>query len=430
MEFTNINDFINWVQKQRRFEEKTSLDKMRFLSKLFNHPEKKFLSIHVTGTNGKGSTVAYLRSIYEASGAKVASFTSPYVICFNERIYYDGHFISDDDLLKYANLILSKYPEINASGFSYPTFFEFITILAFLYFADQQDLDIAIIEVGLGGRLDATNIITPICSIITNVAYDHMAQLGNTLELIAREKLGIVKDEIPLVTGSKVKELYPIMDEVCEKHNTRCYKVDLERLSVKKSDLEQSIFSYRDLENVVINLIGNYQIENACLAIDVVRICNNFAMKNKSNLYISNELLIEGLKNTRWAGRFECVSKDPLIFIDGGHNIDCIERVCDFVDTLSVGYKRAVISISADKEIDKMLQKIDQTFDEVIFTKYSYARSADCEILYNASCNKNKKIICQLDDCINYVFMNKVDFTIFIGSLYLVSEIRPKFGKN
>ena len=192
--FTDVNEFIKWVEIRSRFSKKVSLDNMRYFASLFGNPQNKFNSIHVTGTNGKGSTVSYLKNIYLKQNLNVATFTSPYIICFNERITYNNKFISDEDLLKYGNLIISKFQEIEESNHELPSFFEFITLLAFLYFADLKDLDIAIIEVGIGGRLDATNIITPLCSVITNIGMDHMSQLGDSKESILNEKLGIVKE--------------------------------------------------------------------------------------------------------------------------------------------------------------------------------------------------------------------------------------------
>ena len=430
MQFDNVNDFITWVEAQKKFSPKTTLVKMEYLAGLFNHPERKFKTIHITGTNGKGSLVAYLRTIYEEKGLKVASYTSPYVECFNERIYYNHHFIADTDLLEIANLILSKYDKIIQDGYELPSFFEFITLVAFIYFAKQEDLDIAIIEVGLGGRLDATNIIKPLCSVITNVGYDHMQQLGNTLEDITNEKLGIVKTNIPLVTSSNNHLLLDQMAKYCQNKHSNFQKVDFEHLKIKQATLDGSIFSYQDLDDIKINLIGTYQVTNAALAIEVIKTCNNLSTIKKSKLEISNEILYEGLKKTTWIGRFEKVSDEPLIYLDGGHNIECIKEVTSFIKTLNIKNKRAIISISADKEVDKMIELLDDTFDEVVFTKYTYYRSADAKNLYNMSKNHNKKIINDIKDTINYCYDKRTKFTIFIGSLYFVSEVRPLFKKN
>ncbi|MBP3504730.1 MAG: bifunctional folylpolyglutamate synthase/dihydrofolate synthase [Bacilli bacterium] len=417
--FNDINSFIEFVETRKRFSKKVSLENMYYFVSLFDHPEEKFKSIHVTGTNGKGSTVSYLKNIYLKNGYNVATFTSPYVIKFNERISYNNEYISDEDLLKYGNLILSKYDLIEQTGHELPGFFEFITLLAFLYFADLK-VDIAIIEVGIGGRLDATNVITPIASVITSVGFDHLEQLGNTKELILNEKLGIVKNEVPLFTAVKEEALINQMITKCKLFQSDFIKVDFKRLKIKNIGLDSSEFSYKDFENLVIKLPGVHQIENSVLAIEVVNYLNK-----KSNLKVSCELLYEGLISTTWPGRLECVSNDPLIYIDGGHNIDCIKRVCEFVDTLSFNNKRVVISISSDKDKKSMIELLDNSFNELVFTKYTYKRSATSNELYELSNSLNKKIIQDMNQVIDYCFNNRSEFTLFIGSLYLISEIRP-----
>ena len=417
--FNDINSFIEFVETRKRFSKKVSLENMYYFVSLFDHPEEKFKSIHVTGTNGKGSTVSYLKNIYLKNGYNVATFTSPYVIKFNERISYNNEYISDEDLLKYGNLILSKYDLIEQTGHELPGFFEFITLLAFLYFADLK-VDIAIIEVGIGGRLDATNVITPIASVITSVGFDHLEQLGNTKELILNEKLGIVKNEVPLFTAVKEEALINQMITKCKLFQSDFIKVDFKRLKIKNIGLDSSEFSYKDFEKLVIKLPGVHQIENSVLAIEVVNYLNK-----KSNLKVSCELLYEGLISTTWPGRLECVSNDPLIYIDGGHNIDCIKRVCEFVDTLSFNNKRVVISISSDKDKKSMIELLDNSFNELVFTKYTYKRSATSNELYELSNSLNKKIIQDMNQVIDYCFNNKSEFTLFIGSLYLISEIRP-----
>lgn len=417
--FTNINSFIEFVESRKRFSKKVSLENMEYFVSLFDHPENKFKSIHVTGTNGKGSTVSYLKNIYLKNGYNVATFTSPYVIKFNERITYNNEYISDEDLLKYGNMILSKYDYIENSGYELPGFFEFITLLAFLYFADLN-IDIAIIEVGIGGRLDATNVITPIASVITSVGMDHTEQLGSTKELILNEKLGIVKKRIPLFTAVKEDALINQMREKCFSTLSDFIKVDYENLKIKKMDLDSSIFSYKGFNDLKIKLPGMHQIENSILAIEVINFLNK-----KSNLRVSCELLYEGLISTTWPGRLECVSKNPLIYIDGGHNIDCIKRVCEFVNNLNFKYKRVVISISDDKDKKSMIDLLDHTFNELIFTKYTYKRSASSSELFELSNSSNKIIIKDIDEVIDYCFNNQCEFTLFIGSLYLISEIRP-----
>ena len=419
--FVDAKSFIEWVQSQKRFSKKTNLDNMKYFCKLLCNPESSFKAIHVTGTNGKGSTVAMLTSVLMAKGYNVGTFTSPYIECFNERIAFNTKPIDDDDLLKMANRVIEIYPILEENNFPKPTFFEFITLCAFCYFKSLNNLDYAVIEVGMGGRLDSTNVITPIVSIITNVALDHMQILGNTKEAILKEKLGIVKDNIPVVCGLKEENLKMIATNVANIHNSQIVFPKYSEVKNVKCDLSDTCFTYQG-QDYKLSLLGFHQVENALLVIETFNLL-------KDNLKLSIQDLHNGLKNTKWVGRLEKINDDPVIYIDGGHNIDGISRITEFVKSLNIPNVRAVISISHDKELLPMIKMVDETFDEIIFTSYTYARSAKAEDLYNLSSSKNKKCIENLDVAVKYVLTNKKPITVFLGSLYLASEIRNKLKK-
>lgn len=419
--FVDAKSFIEWVQSQKRFSKKTNLDNMKYFCKLLCNPESSFKAIHVTGTNGKGSTVAMLTSVLMAKGYNVGTFTSPYIECFNERIAFNTKPIEDDDLLKMANRVIEIYPILEENNFPKPTFFEFITLCAFCYFKSLNNLDYAVIEVGMGGRLDSTNVITPIVSIITNVALDHMQILGNTKEAILKEKLGIVKDNIPVVCGLKEENLKMIATNVANIHNSQIVFPKYNEVKNVKCDLSKTCFTYQG-QDYKLSLLGFHQVENALLVIETFNLL-------KDDLKLSIQDLHNGLKNTKWVGRLEKINDDPVIYIDGGHNIDGISRITEFVKSLNIPNVRAVISISHDKELLPMIKMVDETFDEIIFTSYTYARSAKAEDLYNLSSSKNKKCIENLDVAVKYVLTNKKPITVFLGSLYLASEIRNKLKK-
>lgn len=419
--FVDAKSFIEWVQSQKRFSKKTNLDNMKYFCKLLCNPESSFKAIHVTGTNGKGSTVAMLTSVLMAKGYNVGTFTSPYIECFNERIAFNTKPIDDDDLLKMANRVIEIYPILEENNFPKPTFFEFITLCAFCYFKSLNNLDYAVIEVGMGGRLDSTNVITPIVSIITNVALDHMQILGNTKEAILIEKLGIVKDNIPVVCGLKEENLKMIATNVANIHNLQIVFPKYNEVKNVKCDLSDTCFTYQG-QDYQLSLLGFHQVENALLVIETFNLL-------KDDLKLSIQDLHNGLKNTKWVGRLEKINDDPVIYIDGGHNIDGISRITEFVKSLNIPNVRAVISISHDKELLPMIKMVDETFDEIIFTSYTYARSAKAEDLYNLSSSKNKKCIENLDVAVKYVLTNKKPITVFLGSLYLASEIRNKLKK-
>ena len=419
--FVDAKSFIEWVQSQKRFSKKTNLDNMKYFCKLLCNPESSFKAIHVTGTNGKGSTVAMLTSVLMAKGYNVGTFTSPYIECFNERIAFNTKPIDDDDLLKMANRVIEIYPILEENNFPKPTFFEFITLCAFCYFKSLNNLDYAVIEVGMGGRLDSTNVITPIVSIITNVALDHMQILGNTKEAILIEKLGIVKDNIPVVCGLKEENLKMIATNVANIHNSQIVFPKYNEVKNVKCDLSDTCFTYQG-QDYQLSLLGFHQVENALLVIETFNLL-------KDDLKLSIQDLHNGLKNTKWVGRLEKINDNPVIYIDGGHNIDGVTRITEFVKSLNIPNVRAVISISHDKELLPMIKMVDETFDEIIFTSYTYARSAKAEDLYNLSSSKNKKCFENLDVALKYVLTNKKPITIFLGSLYLASEIRNKLKK-
>jgi len=425
--FTNVQDFIYWVERQRRFSKKVGLDKMKYYCQLFDNPQDKFKSIHVTGTNGKGSTVAFINSIMQSAGLNVATYTSPYITYFNERIEYNGKFISDEDLLKYANRITEKYEIITNSGYELPSFFEFITLLAFIYFSEIKELDYAIIEVGMGGRLDATNVINSEVAVISNVAYDHMNVLGNTLEQIAYEKLGIVKNNEPLVTGISDKKLQTFVKSYCEaNHISVTFALNRAFEIIKSTIYGTELILEGFDEPLTIRLAGNHQIDNALTAVSTIEEFCKIHPELYSRLFAS---IPYGLKNAKWPGRLEIISTMPLILVDGAHNIDGITRVCDFIKNQRYASKRAIVSISKDKEKESMVKILDQTFDEIIFTKYSYERSATAEELFALSNCYNKKVLNSLDEILNYIKKAPADLTVFLGSLYLVCDIRNKMNK-
>lgn len=425
--FTNVQDFIYWVERQRRFSKKVSLDKMKYYCQLFDNPQDKFKSIHVTGTNGKGSTVAFITSIMQSAGLNVATYTSPYITYFNERIEYNGKFISDEDLLKYANRITEKYEIITNSGYELPSFFEFITLLAFIYFSEIKELDYAIIEVGMGGRLDATNVINSEVAVISNVAYDHMNVLGNTLEQIAYEKLGIVKNNEPLVTGISDKKLQTFVKSYCEaNHISVTFALNRAFEIIKSTIYGTELILEGFDEPLTIGLAGNHQIDNALTAVSTIEEFCKIHPELYSRLFVS---IPYGLKNAKWPGRLEIISTMPLILVDGAHNIDGITRVCDFIKHQRYASKRAIVSISKDKEKESMVKILDQTFDEIIFTKYSYERSATAEELFALSNCHNKKVLNSLDEILDYIKKVPADLTVFLGSLYLVCDIRNKMNK-
>lgn len=421
----DINEMISFIQGQKRSEKKNSLDRFLKILEIYGSPHLGKKYIHVGGTNGKGSVVTYIKNILMEKGYNVATFTSPYVICFNERIQYNDTFILDNEIIEIGNFIISKYDELDQLNLSHPTFFEFVTLMAFLYF-QKKDIDYAIIEVGIGGTLDSTNVIDPIISVISNVNYDHMNILGNTLEEIALNKLGIVKPNKVLITISNPNINDLIKEEVNKKH-AKLILVNPSDIKDVKIDVGLMEFNYLKY-NIKSHMLGLYQAENIIVSINAI-----LELANRENIDISKEIIEKGIYNSFWPGRFQIVNNNPLIIIDGAHNIDGINRLCETIRIIK-GYKRlnVIFAVSKDKEKDKMIELLLDVADEIIFTSFDYKRSDDPNNLLSLSNPNNNKINKSiLDDIDSYIAKikneNKNEIYLFCGSLYFVSELLPKF---
>ena len=416
--FNDYSSCVAWIESQKRFSPKVSLDNMKYFCSLLGNPEQKFKSIHVTGTNGKGSVVSYLKNILMEAGLHIGTFTSPYIIKFNERISFDGKMISDEEVVNLAQRVYDIYKLIGENH-PKPSFFEFTTLMSFIYFSEKENLDLAIIEVGIGGLLDSTNVITPIAATITNVAYDHMNVLGNTLEEILMNKMGIIKPQIPSVIGIKDETLINEAKNYTHKIDSKLSLPFLNQIKITKTDIYGSTFSYKGYENLQISLMGYHQVENAIIAIETIE-----TIKDKFNITLDN--IKNGLLKTKWLGRLEILSEEPLIIIDGAHNIDGITRTTDFVKDLNYKTKRCIFACSDDKEKEKMLSYLEPHFNEIIITAYTYKRHSDASELFKFSKHNNKILELNIDRIIEMVLNNPYELNLFIGSLYFVSEVRPK----
>lgn len=415
--FTNIGEFTNWIESQKRFSPKLSLDKMRSLCHIIGNPHHQLKYIHIGGTNGKGSTVAFIKNILQKAGLNVGSFISPYVLQFNERISYNNRFISDEELLHYGNKLISYYPQIEQANLEKPTFFEFLTLLSFLYFADLPDLDIVIMEVGLGGLLDSTNVITPLVSAITNVSLDHTNVLGHSKEEIARNKLGIVKEGTPVFTILD-EEIKDIFIDVADSKKAPLYFVNPKDAKNIEINLEMVRFDYLNFKGVKLKLLGAHQIQNSILAIEIAQFLRNYYP-------ISDENIKEGLFATLWPGRLEILSQKPLIIIDGAHNMAGINSLFEFIKIIkNDNYLKLIFAVSSDKDKIPMIDTIEELADEIIFTKFHYKRSDSANSLYNISHHKNKRIVEEVTDIIEEVLQDKNKIIVFCGSLYFISEVR------
>ena len=326
------------------------------LCEKIQNPHQKIKTIHIAGTNGKGSVSHMLAAILQQAGYKTGLYTSPHLYDFRERIKINGEMISENAVINFTQAINPWIEEIS------PSFFEVTVAMAFDYFY-KSEVDIAVIETGLGGRLDSTNVINPVLSIITNIGWDHMNLLGNSLEAISNEKAGIIKENTPVVIGKKQEESWPVFTLIAKQKNatiqlasTNC---PVKEYKWKENLLEVAIEKENSLHSYQLDLTGVYQVENistVCCAVDQLR---------KNGFSISEESLIKGLRNvstiTGFQGRWEKIASNPSVILDVAHNVDGIRQVLRQLEMIDYNHLHIVIGMVKDKEIEKVLSLLPKT---------------------------------------------------------------------
>ena len=421
-----IQEQLNYIYGLERFGIKLGLKNMELLMGGLNHPERKFKSVHITGTNGKGSTTAFLAQILQEAGYQVGMYTSPHLVHFNERIQINGENISDQELTKWIKIIKRKSEKQHLPL----TFFEFTTALAFAYFAEKK-VDYAVIEVGMGGRLDATNVVLPEVAIITNVAHDHTLYLGKTLQKIAKEKAGIIKENSFVITSEKKRNILRILENTCkEKKAMLCILDKQMKYSISQEDLSGTTFhtagkhtknnyvsnpillGYNDTFSL--SLLGKHQVRNALLAVLTAR-----------KLGISSLCIKKGLKKTQWPGRLQILNKEPLLLIDGAHNVAGMKVLVNFIKKLP-RRKILLLGIAQDKKIQEMIQMIAPLFTKVIICKGNF-KPADPEII----AKEVKKFLTKVEiiphpeEAVKRALTvtKKNDLILATGSLYFIGDV-------
>ncbi|MBT2697894.1 bifunctional folylpolyglutamate synthase/dihydrofolate synthase [Bacillus sp. ISL-40] len=426
--FATYKEALEWIHARLRLGIKPGLKRIEWMMDRLGNPETKMKTVHIGGTNGKGSTVTFLRSILEAGGYSVGTFTSPYIEQFNERISVNGKAISDAELLQLANIIRPLADELEETELGGPTEFEVITAMAFHYFATMNKVDVVIFEVGLGGRFDSTNIIQPLASIITNIGLDHTNILGNTYEEIAFEKAGIIKENTSIFTAVKHPGAIKVIEEQADKKEAPLYRLNQEfSISAHKSLSNGEVFDVitqlQTIDQLEIRMIGQHQTENAALAVMAAQFLNQ-----KGSFLITEQAIRTGLKRAYWPGRFEILSESPLVIIDGAHNEEGISAL---THELSTRYQNRSIQIVfaalSDKKLDQMIAKLDQLASQIVFVSFDFPRAAKAEELLKISQSPNKLAV---DDWGPFLIeeIQNIDnnsMLVITGSLYFISEVKP-----
>lgn len=409
-----------------KFKSKGNVRIKKFLEKL-GSPHKNLKVIHVAGTNGKGSTVNFIKDVLKED-YKVGSFVSPHLITYCDRIKIGDAEISQADFADLGEFIIEREKDI-VEDYGDLNLFEFLTIMAIIYF-EREGVDLAILEVGMGGRADSTNIFTSrekLISIITSISMDHMEYLGDTIEEIADAKAGIIQEDGLVVTTNKDPKILGVIEkEAKEKSAELFYTKDLAS-EILKSDLRGIDFKVKidDVEeDFHLTQIGDYQVENALGAIYALYLLNK-----RGILKISLDDIKARIKTSTWKGRMEIVSRDPLIILDGAHNFDGIKRLVESLDNFKFKKLHLIMSILADKEHKKMLEEIASYTDEVVFVNLDYKRGTSPEELRcEASEYGLKGQVMTIDEALAYYKKSyqEGDLILITGSLYFVSEARSK----
>ncbi|OLS41518.1 folylpolyglutamate synthase/dihydrofolate synthase family protein [Bacillus sp. MRMR6] len=430
--FTTYNEALEWIHGRLRLGIKPGLKRMEWMMEKLGHPETKVPTVHIGGTNGKGSTVTFLRSILQAEGYRVGTFTSPYIEHFNERISINGVPIRDEEILALTNVIRPLADELELTELGGPTEFEVITAMSFYYFAHCSDVDVVLYEVGLGGRFDSTNIIQPLASIITNIGLDHTNILGNSYEEIAFEKAGIIKPSTPIFTAVKHPGALNVIEAQASDKNATIFRMNHEffisgHQSLMNGELFSLSYGNQPMKGLEVGMIGEHQTENASLAVMAAQYLNQ-----ATAFKISDNAIRKGLKNAYWPARFEVLSENPTVIIDGAHNDEGITALVKEVSSRFTNKPiHIVFAALKDKKLDGMISQLDLIADKISFVSFDFPRASAAEDLLKISSSQNKLAV---DDWKSYLqeeiaLLEPNDVLIVTGSLYFISEVKPHLCK-
>lgn len=405
---------------------KLGLSRIEELLNRLDNPQDKLTIIHVAGTNGKGSVCQFIRSILQEKGKTVGVFSSPHLLRVNECIHINDVDISDKELAHYINKV-KKVLEVIHKEEIYPSYFEVLTAIAFLYFYEKQT-DFVLLEVGLGGAEDATNVIKKsLISVFTKISIDHTDFLGDTLEKIAVHKAGIIKDGGMVITPIQDEKVMKVIKETCIRKKAELVWVNTSQITDVKTGEEGTCFLFEGIR-YTLKMIGAHQAYNSCIAIKVAKwLCE------RGFLELTDEDIKRGVCKATWQGRFEKINDHPKVFVDGAHNVDGIKALACAVGFLKSSYKIGIVGILKDKEVDEMLKIICPKFDVLIVTKPSNKRAMEVGLLAKKIRNIHPNVI--EAESIKQAVTEALELSknshgaciIAFGSLYMLGEVRSLF---
>jgi dihydrofolate synthase/folylpolyglutamate synthase len=432
----SYDDALDYLYRLQWHGIQPGLERMKTLLSFVDHPERQFRSIHIGGTNGKGSTAAMVASVLTQAGYRTGLYTSPHLIDFSERIRILGRPIPAGEMARLTGRLRAAIEARAPHLAKEVTFFEFTTAIAFLYFAEAK-IDLAVVEVGMGGRFDATNLLTPLVSAITQIDLDHERYLGSTILKIASEKAGIIKEQTPVVTAASQPEVLSLFQRVARFNEAPLIRLghEIAAEGILSKDLQETgspqRFFYRGKteRRVEISLLGRHQIDNAAVALGILE------QLQERGVSLTEEDILLGMKQARWEGRLEVIRRNPLILLDGAHNRSGAKALGLFLTGVDPGRKGKhwlIAGIMQDKNIVEILDALTPWADEVVLTRPDMERAADPGLL---AASLKEKSLCRtridhLPDAIAYVesHLQPEDALIITGSLYMVGEAKAFFS--
>lgn len=410
---------INYIFDRQQFGIKFGLSNISTILKLLSNPQDKIKAVHIAGTNGKGSTASIISSILQSAGYKVGLYTSPHLIDFRERIRVNGQYITKRAVIELTQRIKELGGALNL------TYFEFGTAMAFAYFAEQE-VDFAILETGMGGRLDATNVVNPLVSIITNVGYDHTKYLGKTLSEIAGEKAAIIKQKGIVLTAAEKKEALKVIKAVCQKKSAKLIQVNKkykwELIEVTLEGQRFNIYSnYHCYTDLQMSILGEHQLINAVTAIGAVEVLS------ECGYHIEDEAIFKGVREAKWPGRLDVVGFKPLVILDGAHNPPAAKQLRRFLERIPQ-YQDLILIIGMldDKDVSGFINELIPLANKIVITKAEIDRSLEPAEIVKKIKKRGKEVIIKrgVSEAIKFALTQagEDDLICITGSLYVVGE--------
>ncbi|WNQ14185.1 folylpolyglutamate synthase/dihydrofolate synthase family protein [Paenibacillus aurantius] len=434
--FGSYAEAVDWITRRAPVHGiKPGLKRMQRFMELLEHPERRLKFIHVAGTNGKGSTCAYLTSVLQKSGYDVGTFTSPYLEKFTNRLRFNGKDIEEEQLLELANRLKPLADEIEATELGAPTMFEICTALAILYFAKMTYPDYVVWETGLGGEFDSTNIVSPVVTVITNVGHDHMDILGDSLVKVAKAKAGIIKAGVPVISAVDQPEVKEVIERTAREKKATLYLMNREySYETVSSELNKQVFHFsgpfRQIADLPISMNGHHQMENAAVAVMTLEVLRQYYA-----LLLEDEALTQGLYETHWPGRLEMISDQPRILLDGAHNPEGAATLAAALkETYRYDRLRLMIGMLSTKDHSGFLTHILPLVNTLVITEPDFHKGLPAAKL----AEQVEQLRSQLNDRVE-IFVEPdwkkalkllggltgpEDLAVVSGTLYLISDVR------